>query len=328
MSQPASIFLSHSHKDKPFVRRLATDLASQGIRVWVDEAEMFIGDSLITKIGEAIDSTDFVGAVLSSHSVDSSWVKRELDIALNHEIDGRRVKVLPLVIDNCTIPPFLIGKVYGDFRDVTRYDETVSLLMRRLMSAEDRSSARLQNGSAQAVEADGLIFEKAPFAVKLLVALNELRPLAATMDAEGNARRFLLALNDLGELIRGNPTELIVYRSAKPFQKAFNDFASISGQEVSLSMDEIREIFASLQYELDALSVEVGMQALRGEYDGDRERAARILGHFGPTAAGAVGPLRQALKDPSGPVRLAACWALSAIGTEEADRAVADYERS
>jgi hypothetical protein len=46
----SSIFLSHNHADKPFVRRLAQDLQAAGARVWLDEAEMLIGDSLIKKI--------------------------------------------------------------------------------------------------------------------------------------------------------------------------------------------------------------------------------------------------------------------------------------
>jgi hypothetical protein len=40
----SSIFLSHNSKDKPFVRRLSKGLQAHGIRVWVDEAEMQLGD--------------------------------------------------------------------------------------------------------------------------------------------------------------------------------------------------------------------------------------------------------------------------------------------
>jgi hypothetical protein len=39
-----SVFLSHNHKDKPFVRKLALDLEGHGIKYWIDEAEMKIGD--------------------------------------------------------------------------------------------------------------------------------------------------------------------------------------------------------------------------------------------------------------------------------------------
>ena len=43
----SSIFLSHNSKDKHFVRKLANDLRRQGFYVWVDEAEIKLGDSLI-----------------------------------------------------------------------------------------------------------------------------------------------------------------------------------------------------------------------------------------------------------------------------------------
>jgi hypothetical protein len=84
-----SIFMSHSSKDKFFVRTLAEHLEKSGINVWLDEAEINIGDSLTEKIGEAIESTDYVGVILSHNSISSEWVQRELQIALQKEIKGK-----------------------------------------------------------------------------------------------------------------------------------------------------------------------------------------------------------------------------------------------
>ena len=80
------VFLSHNHADKPFVRRLAWNLRFVGINVWLDEAEIDIGDSLIGKISEGIQSTDYVAACLSPDSVRSSWVTIELQMAMTKEI--------------------------------------------------------------------------------------------------------------------------------------------------------------------------------------------------------------------------------------------------
>lgn len=44
-----SIFLSHTYTDKTFVRKLAADLEAHGIRYWLDEAEIKVGESLIEK---------------------------------------------------------------------------------------------------------------------------------------------------------------------------------------------------------------------------------------------------------------------------------------
>ncbi len=49
-----SVFLSHNHNDKPFARQLADRLSGHGVRVWLDEAEMHVGDSLFSKIESAI----------------------------------------------------------------------------------------------------------------------------------------------------------------------------------------------------------------------------------------------------------------------------------
>lgn len=128
----SSIFLSHNHGDKPFVRRLARDLRKLGARVWVDEAEIKIGDSLIEKIQQGLSDMQYVGAVLSPRSVDSPWVTRELDIASNLEIAGRRVRVLPLIIEKCQVPLFLTGKLFADFTRPQNYRAELSKLVDRL----------------------------------------------------------------------------------------------------------------------------------------------------------------------------------------------------
>lgn len=127
-----SIFLSHSHSDKLFVRKLASDLKKFGVKVWIDEAEIKLGDSLIEKIREGIDKMEYLAVILSPDSVKSEWVKKEVDVAMNQEIEGRKVKVLPLIIKNCRIPGFLKGKLYADFRDDEKYQAGVEKVLERL----------------------------------------------------------------------------------------------------------------------------------------------------------------------------------------------------
>lgn len=127
-----TLFLSHSHADKEFCRRLAEDLRHRGIFVWMDEAEMQVGDSLIRKISKAIDEMDYVGAVLSRVSVKSRWVRKELDIAMTQEIRGKHVKVLPILLESCQIPSFLKDKVYADFRDASKHETELTKIVKRV----------------------------------------------------------------------------------------------------------------------------------------------------------------------------------------------------
>jgi bifunctional N-acetylglucosamine-1-phosphate-uridyltransferase/glucosamine-1-phosphate-acetyltransferase GlmU-like protein len=111
----ASCFLSHSNWDKPFARKLGTSLQEAGFRVWIDEAEIRVGDSLIDKIGEALDSIDFLIIVLSRKAVRSEWVRKELNIAMSRQLKRRQISVLPVLIEPCQIPAFLSDVKYADF---------------------------------------------------------------------------------------------------------------------------------------------------------------------------------------------------------------------
>ena len=111
-----SIFLSHSSEDKEFVRELHKNLSKNGINSWIDEAEIKMGDSLIQKIGEGIEKADYVAIILSPKSIKSNWCQKELEIAITKEIKHGRTSVIPILIEDCKIPPFLEGKKYGDFR--------------------------------------------------------------------------------------------------------------------------------------------------------------------------------------------------------------------
>ncbi len=103
-----------------------------GVRPWIDEAELFIGDSLIEKISQAIDQVDYLAAILSPRSVGSSWVRQELEQAMTNQLDIGTVRVLPLLLEKCDLPGFLRGKLYADFTDPLAYDDSLARLLRTL----------------------------------------------------------------------------------------------------------------------------------------------------------------------------------------------------
>lgn len=136
-----AVFLSHSWKDKFFARKLADSLRRHGIDVWIDDAELGIGDSLVEKISQALGKADYVAAILSRNSVQSDWVQKELYIAMTEEIAGRRVKVLPILLESCEIPVFLRDKLYADFTDPSSFDRSLAQLLRALGITETVSSS-------------------------------------------------------------------------------------------------------------------------------------------------------------------------------------------
>lgn len=128
----SSIFLSHNLKDKPFVRKLGADLWENGVKAWIDEVELKVGDSLTTTISKAITESQYVGVIISPHSIKSKWVEKELSWALSEEIRRQKVKVLPIFLGGCAVPDAIADKLYADFSDRTQYEKSLKLLLKSM----------------------------------------------------------------------------------------------------------------------------------------------------------------------------------------------------
>lgn len=135
------IFISYSHQDQEFVSRLATHLVKHNTHVWVDTWELNVGDSIITKVQEAIQSASALLVVLSEASVQSEWCKKELSAGLMRELEEKRVLVLPLRLDDCEIPLFIKEKLYADFR--TNFDDGLTAVVTSISRVTNASQGRI-----------------------------------------------------------------------------------------------------------------------------------------------------------------------------------------
>jgi hypothetical protein len=104
---PPSVFISYAHEDADLARALAQALRRRECRVWIDEGEMRIGDSLIERIATAIREVEFVVALVSDASIESNWCKKELSLAITGGLGREGVKVLPLRVGGVEMPPAL-----------------------------------------------------------------------------------------------------------------------------------------------------------------------------------------------------------------------------
>jgi hypothetical protein len=104
-----SLFISYAHEDSELASGLAAALRARGCRVWIDSVDLRIGDDMVPRIGEAIDSVDFLLAILTEASVQSPWCKRELSAAVAAALKTDRVKVLPIRIGSVALPASLAG---------------------------------------------------------------------------------------------------------------------------------------------------------------------------------------------------------------------------
>lgn len=126
------LFLSHNSKDKPTVRHVASYLEQKGYEVWLDEWEMTPGDSLISKISEGVEGADKLLVFLSPTSVESEWVKKEVNGGLIMEVAEEKGLgnkfVIPVLIEACKVPFMLREKLYSNFTDKSFEDACEELV--------------------------------------------------------------------------------------------------------------------------------------------------------------------------------------------------------
>lgn len=124
------LFISYSSHDKETVRNIAVDLRANGFDVWLDEWEIKVGECIVSSVERGIDEADFVILVLSKSSVKSGWVESEWRIAYWDQISDGRIRVLPVLIEDCQMPGLIKTSKYADFRK--DYGQGLNELVRSL----------------------------------------------------------------------------------------------------------------------------------------------------------------------------------------------------
>lgn len=94
------IFISYAHEDYDTVASLRDEIHRRtGVLPWMDVSEVKTGEQFDDKIANAIYGCELLIVVLSRHSVESPWTKKEVALA---EDEGKRI--YPIVVDEVELP--------------------------------------------------------------------------------------------------------------------------------------------------------------------------------------------------------------------------------
>lgn len=90
------VFISHASEDKADIARpLAHNLQRLGLRVWLDEFELTLGDSLRRSIDRGLRESRYAVVILSPAFFGKEWPNKELDGLVSRD-DGREKVILPV----------------------------------------------------------------------------------------------------------------------------------------------------------------------------------------------------------------------------------------
>ncbi|HSH58541.1 MAG TPA: toll/interleukin-1 receptor domain-containing protein [Acidimicrobiales bacterium] len=91
------VFVCHASEDKHSVAiPLAEALRAQGLRVWIDEWELTVGDSLVEAIDQGLAASRFGVVVISPSFFRKRWPQRELNGLATRELAAGGKVILPV----------------------------------------------------------------------------------------------------------------------------------------------------------------------------------------------------------------------------------------
>src|SRR5438045_67144 len=137
MPDPAyRVFLSHSGKDKDFVRELYRRLTRDGVSCFFDIESIGWGQNWVRALERALDECEFVVFVLSPDFCNSEWVEVERTSSIADDAGGHKRKVRPLMLRPCrdlpNFPRFLRQVQSMDVSTTANFGENYPRICREL----------------------------------------------------------------------------------------------------------------------------------------------------------------------------------------------------
>jgi tetratricopeptide (TPR) repeat protein len=138
------VFLSHGTPDKPWVRTLRAELMKLGLRAFLDESELEIGENHTLRLSQELRQSHVLALVISAVSLNRPWVDLEWTSFLA-EHGPNSDRLIPVLLDPVDLPTFLkpIQGIKAIHRDATRVAAELAALVGRIESLPEEDRRRL-----------------------------------------------------------------------------------------------------------------------------------------------------------------------------------------
>ena len=164
MSDRIQIFLAHASEDQEKVIEIYDSLLKRGYAPWLDKKNLIAGQNWKKEIFKAINNSDIFIACFSSKSINKTgFIQRELKLALDKlvEIPESKIFLIPLRLDNCSIPELQRPDLGINLRDIHWLDfweqDGFEKLIKAIKSSQHR--IKLQSFDFEVVIVDASGFE-------------------------------------------------------------------------------------------------------------------------------------------------------------------------
>lgn len=202
----SDLFISYSSHDRTKAERLADELATCGYSVWIDQSGIGGALNWSAEIVDAIAGCTTVVFLISSHSVTSENVAREIHLA-----SEKKKNILPIIIEETQLPRIFEYPLAGLQR--VRYERTKDILHALELLKQGHSVLEQMQSSTSRVGDDGFIH-------LAVLPFDDLSPLHDNeWFADGMMDELIGTLGALEKLRVPSRTDVLYYRTHKPKAK-------------------------------------------------------------------------------------------------------------
>jgi len=139
------IFISYAREDNAHARSLYQRLKDDGMRPWFDKEDLGTGVEWEPEIRRAIRGSDFVLICFSSHVAQKrGYIQREIRLALDcyNEIPFGEAYLLPVRLDECTVPEDIGRFEYTDLFEADGYEKLVRSIVKHWIARQRSTRSR------------------------------------------------------------------------------------------------------------------------------------------------------------------------------------------
>jgi hypothetical protein len=115
------VFVSYAAEDAEWVRILAGNLHASGLTVFFDEWDIAAGARLSQRLQDGLASSRAVVLVVSAAAVKKERWQEEFAAAMAAVTDQRQ-RLVPVLLDDIALPPFVAARQCADFRQIDSPD--------------------------------------------------------------------------------------------------------------------------------------------------------------------------------------------------------------
>ncbi len=129
-------FISYSHKDSVWVRdTLLLRLEREGLRVCIDYRDFEVGAPSLVNMETAVEHSRKTLLVLTPNWVASEWTEFEALLVQTKDPAGRGRRILPLMVQHCSLPDRLQVFTYLDLTNLAEFGFQMQRLVAAIRSA-------------------------------------------------------------------------------------------------------------------------------------------------------------------------------------------------